>query len=278
MTIAPLPDPLVPADVDLRGFSGFILDVDRLLASELLALATPQELAAAFILWCRAWKQSPPASLPDDERLLAIFSGAGKNWPKVQDMALRGFIKCNDGRLYHKVLAVQANEAWEKRKKFRKRSAKANEKRWTGQGVQQGDLHGEEADAPRNATSILQGDLQGGLQGSLKGSKGLRREVEGEEEKERKKDAASAAADAAPNFENGHDPPTPETELFVRGKAVLGNNAGGLIAKLIKAKGGKLQLARAVIETADTKQNPREYIGRVIAGNERSSLDYDPAL
>src|SRR5207344_667046 len=60
------------------------------------------------------------------------------------------------------------------------------------------------------------------------------------ERKKRKKDAASAAADAALNFVNEHDPPTPETELFGRGKAILGKNAGGLISNLLKAKGGNV--------------------------------------
>lgn len=55
-----------------------------------------------------------------------------------------------------------------------------------------------------------------------------------------------------------------EKQLFERGRAVLGQNAGGLIAKLLKAKG--LELARAAIETASTKHEPREYIGRILAG------------
>jgi hypothetical protein len=64
---------------------------------------------------------------------------------------------------------------------------------------------------------------------------------------------------------NGSDadasPATEEKELFRRGKAVLGKDAGGLIAKLLKAKDGNVALARAAIETASTKQNPREWIG-----------------
>src|SRR5215469_10930319 len=102
-----LPAPLVPADVERLRFSGFMLDVDRLLASELVALGSPEECWAALMLWCRAWKQSPPASLPDDERVLAAFSGAGKRWPKVRTVAMRGFVKCNDGRWYHRVLAAE---------------------------------------------------------------------------------------------------------------------------------------------------------------------------
>ena len=69
--------------------------------------------------------------------------------------------------------------------------------------------------------------------------------------------------DAAPN---GAHPKTEEAELYERGKAVLGNNAGGLIARLLKSKKGSVALARAAIEQASTKQDPREYIGAVIRG------------
>lgn len=67
--------------------------------------------------------------------------------------------------------------------------------------------------------------------------------------------------DAAPN-----GAPSEESELFDRGKKVLGAGAGGLIASLLKSKGKSVPLARAAIEQAATKQNPREYIGRIIRG------------
>ena len=60
--------------------------------------------------------------------------------------------------------------------------------------------------------------------------------------------------------------PDPDAELFRRGKEVLGDNAGGMIAKLKAAKGGKVALARAVIEQASTKQNAREYVAAAIKG------------
>lgn len=143
-----LPDPLVQRNVDLKGFKGFMLDVDRLLASELVALASPEQLSAAFMLWCRAWKQSPPASLPDDDAILASFSGAGRKWSKVKDMALRGFVKCSDGRLYHRVLAEEANEAWRRREKYRSRAKTAADSRWNKQCLENATsipkaLHGE---------------------------------------------------------------------------------------------------------------------------------------
>lgn len=62
-------------------------------------------------------------------------------------------------------------------------------------------------------------------------------------------------------------PSDPEVELFRRGKEILGANAGGMIRQLLSAKGGKAPLARAAIEQASTKENPREYIGAIIRGH-----------
>ena len=61
-------------------------------------------------------------------------------------------------------------------------------------------------------------------------------------------------------------PSDPEVELFRRGKEVLGPAAGGMIAKLLKAK-RRPELARAAIEMASVKENPREYIGAIIRGS-----------
>lgn len=62
----------------------------------------------------------------------------------------------------------------------------------------------------------------------------------------------------------GAVPPTPEAALFARGREMLGASAGGLIKRLLKAKDGNVALARAALETASTKGNPREYIGGVL--------------
>lgn len=123
-----LPDPLVPADADCRQFDCFMLNVERLLASELWAISTGDEFKAALGLWCRAWKQVPAGSLPDNDRTLAGFSGAGSKWRKVRDMALHGFIKCSDGRLYHPVLCLDVMRALGSQAKFRDRREKDAER------------------------------------------------------------------------------------------------------------------------------------------------------
>ncbi len=90
----------------------------------------------------------------------------------------------------------------------------------------------------------------------------------------REMDQGGGSRNAAPNgardavFENlpTDRAPDPEIELFRRGKEVLGKNAGGLIKDLLKARDNKVALARAAIEQASTKENPREYVGAIIRG------------
>jgi uncharacterized protein YdaU (DUF1376 family) len=82
---------------------------------------------------------------------------------------------------------------------------------------------------------------------------------------QRKKDTEATLPPAAPA--QPPDPSIAERELFDRGKSVLGQNSGGLIVELKRSKGGNTALARAVIEEASTKQNPREYVSGAIKGN-----------
>lgn len=124
-----LPEPLVPAEVDLRDFVYMPLDVLRLRDSDLATLSTGDEFKAAVLLWCVAWHQVPAASLPDDDRLLARHSGALGKWRKVKAQALRGFIKCSDGRLYHPTVAEKAREAWHAKQAQRARTKAATDAR-----------------------------------------------------------------------------------------------------------------------------------------------------
>jgi len=124
------PDPLVPADVDLRGLPWMPVDTVRLLDSDINAISSGDEFRAAVRLWCKAWHQVPAGSLPDDDRILATLSGYGVRWKRMREVALRGFVRCSDGRLYHPVIAEKALEAWAHRKAQRDRAAK----RWHSPG------------------------------------------------------------------------------------------------------------------------------------------------
>ena len=124
--------PLVPADVDLRGMPFMPLDVCRLRDSQLAISASGDEFSAAVLLWCASWNQVPAASLPTDEASLAAYAGYGrdvKGWLKVKNGALRGFVLCDDGRLYHPVVTEKALEAWAEREQYQDEKANETERK-----------------------------------------------------------------------------------------------------------------------------------------------------
>lgn len=110
-----LPVPLIQSEVDLTDFPFMPLDVRRLRDSDLASLESPEACWAAVLLWAASWHQVPAGSLPDDNRVLSQLAGFGrvvKEWLRVRDGALRSFVKCSDGRLYHPVVVEKAVEAW----------------------------------------------------------------------------------------------------------------------------------------------------------------------
>lgn len=114
-----LPEPMVPAEVDLRGLEYMPLLGAKLFESDFNLEASDAEFRRALLLWWKAWNQQPAASLPNNERAQAKLAGfedeKSPGWKKVRDKVLHGFELCSDGRLYHPVLARQALIAWERR-------------------------------------------------------------------------------------------------------------------------------------------------------------------
>lgn len=105
------------------------LDTARLIDSDLFALSSGEEFKAAISLWCKAWAQLPGGSLPNNDDVLAHLSGAGRRWNRVKAMALRGWVVCSDGRLYHRVIAEQALLAWKERQKYQEDKARTAERK-----------------------------------------------------------------------------------------------------------------------------------------------------
>ncbi|WP_062116717.1 DUF1376 domain-containing protein [Collimonas pratensis] len=122
-----LPTPLSPEDCDLRDFPFLPLDIARLFNSEFHARSNDTEWRAGVTLWLKSFHQVPAGSIPDDDVQLARLAELGrdtKTWKKVKGVALHGWIKCNDGRLYHPVVAEKAAEALAGKKTQRGRTAK----------------------------------------------------------------------------------------------------------------------------------------------------------
>ncbi|SFN72232.1 DUF1376 domain-containing protein [Sphingomonas sp. OK281] len=235
MPNADLPAPLTPSDCDLRDFAFMPVDTVRLLDSDLFALSSGDEFKAAMTLWCKAWQQVPAGSLPADDRVLAHLSGAGTKWKKLRTIALRGFVECSDGRLYHPVVCEKATEAWAKKLSYRERSKKGNSKRW-----------GSQKDEQQHSQS----DPSGTTFGILEPPKG---QGEGQ-----KKDSVTIVTGAVPS------PIDPKKVLFDAGVALLGEaglsakTARSLIAKWFKNHGE--EATNAALLSAAGRAEPVSWI------------------
>lgn len=122
-------EPLTPADCDLRFMP---IDIGRLFGSEFHAQSDDAAWRAGLTLWFKSYHQVPAASLPDDEIALARLAELGrdtKTWRKIRTAALRNWVKCSDGRLYHPVVAEKALEGWIQKLTQRKVSGAGNAKR-----------------------------------------------------------------------------------------------------------------------------------------------------
>jgi hypothetical protein len=165
------PPPLVPAEVDLRGYEYMPYYGDRLRESGLNVRATDAEFRAALNLWWSAWKQVPAASLPSDDIDLCKAADLGRDqkaWQAVKPVAMRNFILCSDGRWYHKVLAAFALDAWAIRTAARAKGIAGSSKRWGKHkheppvaGATTDDATTKNSDNPGNATVIENDSKEG---------------------------------------------------------------------------------------------------------------------
>jgi Protein of unknown function (DUF1376) len=152
-TPATLPEPLVPAEVDLTDYSFMPLKVRRLLKSDtwIEAVGVPNLSHALICLWAESWYQVPAASLPDNDKILARLAMCDdETWRAIKERALRGWLKCSDGRLYHPTVAELAIEGWG-RKKTASEKGKAGAKiRWSKNRAEAA------SDGTGNATAMAQ--------------------------------------------------------------------------------------------------------------------------
>ncbi|WP_395452872.1 hypothetical protein ACHMW5_02415 [Azospirillum melinis] len=173
MSTERLPDPMVPPEVDLGGYEWMPLYGDKLLNSETWVLASAEAKVAALTLWWQSYAhQRPAGSLPNNDRLLADAAGYGvavAAWKAIKEEALRGWVLCSDGRLYHPVVAKLALQAWETRladiakkdaERARKKAKRNAEKDDTSAG-QNNDVRRTEGACPPDTPPLSDGTSAG---------------------------------------------------------------------------------------------------------------------
>jgi Protein of unknown function (DUF1376) len=219
------PAPLNPPHVDVRDLDSFMLNIERLLASELVATATGEECWRALMLWARSWKQVPAGSLPNDDRALGGFSGAGARWGRVKKAALHGFVECSDGRLYHPVVCAEALRAFNRKRKYQKKR-ETDRKRLKDWRKRKRPGNGDETRSKRTDTGT-------GTLSSLRSESSLR----------------SDPSPLSPLRSDNGDSAAGGADLWNLGATLLGRRRRGLLGKMLKSRGEpKVREALAAVE------------------------------
>lgn len=153
-----LPAPLIPPEVDLRDFQFMPIVIGRLFGSDFHSHATDSEWRAGVTLWLKAWHQLPAGSLPDDDVSLCRLAELGRDldeWRRIKAGALRGWVKCSDGRLYHRVVCAEALDAWKHKLARVERTRKATEERERRRNESAAVERNEQRDVKRDDTRYV---------------------------------------------------------------------------------------------------------------------------
>lgn len=196
---ADLPEPPLPTDLDLSSLEYMPLVIMKLRRSKawLKAKRRPELGFYMMNLWMVAWTEKPAASLDDDDDVLADAAMCDPcRWEEVRELAMHGFYKCSNGRLYHPFLVEQAEKALEKRLKWReKKKGQRTESPVCPPDVP-GDTEGTDVGINENNSNVP-GDNSnvprdiGGTLVNFAGDKPLR-DGTGRESKEREESTAAA--------------------------------------------------------------------------------------
>jgi hypothetical protein len=256
------PAPLTPADCDLRDFPHTPLFRSRLFGSSFHAQANDGEWRAGVTLWLKSWDQVPAGSLPNNEVELCRLAELARDlkaWKKLRDGALRGWLLCTDGRLYHPVVAEGINTAIEAKVKQRLKTAKAR--------IAALEKHLAQAQSDDDKARItdeirkLQQSLSQGLSQTL--SQGPR-EGEGKEKEKGLIDSEANASAGKPALE-------PAEIIFGYGLPLLTNagtpekQARSFLGALRKRPGGDAALVNAIRDCLREKPlQPLEWLGAAL--------------
>ena len=89
-------------------------------ADAVVELMSTPAVGAYILLMCKAWHSDPPASLPDDDRVLARFARmTPDDWLVVRSEVLPAFAVGSDGRLHQKRLRSEYDKFAAKSKSAR---------------------------------------------------------------------------------------------------------------------------------------------------------------
>jgi uncharacterized protein YdaU (DUF1376 family) len=112
-----------------------------------------EEVGAYMLLLCKAWREKPAGSIPDDDRVLARWTRLSTvRWTACRPAVLAAFELAADGRFYQKRLRREHDKFRAFQRKRAESAKTAAEARWAAERMR--DASGSHTDALRqNAIS-----------------------------------------------------------------------------------------------------------------------------
>ncbi len=112
-------------------FPYFPFYVDDFAADGKVEAMTTLEVGSYILLLCKAWKEQPRGTLPDDEAVLARWSRLSPTqWSEVAPRVLACFRLSTDGRWHQKRMELEARKLLDLTNKRSKNGKLAAEARW----------------------------------------------------------------------------------------------------------------------------------------------------
>ncbi len=183
-----------------------------------------------FKLCAEMWGTGEPVSR---DEALAVCRFFPQTDAAIDELVKAEKLFLEDGKLWNDRALKEHGEAQEKREKYSKAGKAAMAKRWHRDNDVTNDAKSDAGNTLDNTQT----------------------------QTPTHKPTSAPARDAGASSPDLSDP---KTQLYHRGKQVLGSHAGGVITGLLKRFEGSVAKARAAIETASDKADPGEYINAII--------------
>jgi uncharacterized protein YdaU (DUF1376 family) len=118
----------------------FLFYVDDFTSDGVVEAMTTEQVGAYTLLLCKAWREDPPGTIPDDDEILARWARMpAKKWIACRERVLKAFYLGTDGRYHQKRMEAEYVKAVEQQERRQRRARGAADARWNHHPPDNGD-------------------------------------------------------------------------------------------------------------------------------------------
>lgn len=114
----------------------FLFYPDDFASDGVVEAMSTEAVGCYILLLCKAWRETPPATVPDDDRLLARWTrSTPEKWSELKSEVMAAFTLGTDSRWIQRRLRLEYDKQRQRLNSFASRGAKGAEKRWLKHGL-----------------------------------------------------------------------------------------------------------------------------------------------